>query len=183
MNTANQSNRVCKRIVSQSIHDNMITCFVWRWVYRYFILRFSWTTCMCDIYIHVIFTYNADWSAVLFNKRTGRREGIFSSLFCNTIYRQILHILMKNSENRIWVMYNIKVHYVQVSEPCSVYLPRKIEICRSYMRSNRMVWYIWPPNEVNKDLFLESKNLANIFKISKPERLGYVWKIVVVKPK
>ena len=35
-------------------------------------------------------------------------------------------------------MYNIKVHYVQVSEPCSVYLPRKIEICRSYMRSNRL---------------------------------------------
>ena len=90
------------------------------------------------IYIHVIFTYNADWSAVLFNKRTCRREGKFSSLFCNTIYRQILHILMKNSENRIWVMYNIKVHYVQVTEPCSVYLPRKTKICRSFMRSNRL---------------------------------------------
>ena len=35
-------------------------------------------------------------------------------------------------------MYNIKVHYVQVSEPCSVYLPRKNGICRSYMRSNRL---------------------------------------------
>ena len=90
------------------------------------------------IYIHVIFTNNADWSAVLFDKRTCRREGKFSSLFCNTIYRQMLHILMKNSENRIWVMYNIKVHYVKVTEPCSVYLPRKIEICRSYMRSNRL---------------------------------------------
>ena len=89
------------------------------------------------IYKRYIYIY-ADWSALLFNKRTCRREGIFSSLFCNTIYRQILHILMKNSEYRIWVMYNIKVHYVQVSEPCSVYLPRKIEICRSYMRSNRL---------------------------------------------
>ena len=67
------------------------------------------------------------------NKRTCRREGKFSSLFWNTIYRQIWHILMKNPENRIWVMYNIKVHYVQVTWPCSVYLPRKIEIRRSYM--------------------------------------------------
>ena len=38
-------------------------------------------------------------------------------------------------------MYKIKVHYVHVTEPCSVYLPRKIEIRRSYMRSNRL--YIW----------------------------------------
>ena len=35
-------------------------------------------------------------------------------------------------------MYNIKVHYVQVTEPCSEYLPRKIEIRRSYMRFNRL---------------------------------------------
>ena len=110
-------------------------------MYRYFILRFSWTTCTCDIYIHVIFTYNADWSAVLFNKPTYWRDGKFSSLFCNTIYGQILHILMKNSENRIWVMYNIKVHYVQVTEPCSVYLLIKIEIRRSFMHSNRL--YLW----------------------------------------
>ena len=39
-------------------------------------------------------------------------------------------------------MYNIKVHYVQVTEPCSVYLPNKIEIRRSYMRSNRLYTYI-----------------------------------------
>ena len=38
-------------------------------------------------------------------------------------------------------MYNIKVHYVKITEPCSVYLPRKIEICRSYMRSNRLYFH------------------------------------------
>ena len=38
-------------------------------------------------------------------------------------------------------MYNIKIHYMQVTEPCSVYIPRKIEIRRSYMRSNRLYMY------------------------------------------
>ena len=38
-------------------------------------------------------------------------------------------------------MYNIKVHFVQVTEPCSVNLPRKIEIRRSYMRSYRLYMY------------------------------------------
>ena len=42
-------------------------------------------------------------------------------------------------------MYNIKVHYVQVTEPCSVYLPRKMEIRRSYMRSNRLYLIIYIP--------------------------------------
>ena len=74
--------------------------------------------------------------------------GKFSSLFCNTIHRQILHILMKHFENRIWVVYNIKVHYVQVTEPCSIYLPKKMEIRRSYMRSHRL-YKTWKPWLVN----------------------------------
>ena len=73
VNTTNQSNRVCKRIVSEFIHDNMIMCFVWRWMYRYFILRFSWTTSTCDIYTLYLHTMLIDLPFYLINGLVGER--------------------------------------------------------------------------------------------------------------
>ena len=95
VNTTNQSNRVCKRIVSQFIHDNMITCFVWRWMYRYIILRFSWTR-VCVVHaiytsMHVIFKYNADYSAVLF-KASAHSFKQFTSRLLKLSFSLSMHI-------------------------------------------------------------------------------------------
>ena len=67
-------------------------------------------------------------------------------------------------------MYNIKVHYVKVTEPCSVYLPRKIEICRSYMRSNRL--YIL--------LIDVATNLPDVFVFVATQQHGYPGPLVSV---
>ena len=112
-----------------------------------------------NIYTLYLHTMLIDLPFYLINRLVGEWENFLLYFAIRyTLYWQIFHIFMKNSENRIWVMYNIKVQCVQVTESCSVYLPRKIEIRRSYMRSNRLYMLLIlalpaPPEEIANNFF------------------------------